>query len=193
MEHLPTELIGNIISRLGPARDVVIASTTFNSKSLYLKHYYKARGYRVYQFQWTSLTEFILEADGLEGLHLKDCVVVLFKLVGKVTLKQCKIDDVSSIHFDIGETLENLLVIDINNFTIIWPKFYQMISRSSKLRRLQLWSVFFDDNNEIVDLETFAVCFPQLSHLSLCLRDGVLHYGLPGSSQLENVTEMELG
>ena len=140
-----------------------------------------------------SLTEFVLEADGLEGLHLKDCVVVLFKLVGKVTLKQYKIDDFSSIHFDIGETLENLLVIDINNFTIIWPKFYQMISRSSKLRRLQLWSVLFDDNNEIVDLETFVVCFLQLSHFSLCLRDGALHYGLPGSSQLENVTEMELG
>ena len=59
---------------------------------------------------------------------------------------------VTSIHFDIGETLENLEVVDIYDFTIIWPQFYKMISRSSKLRRLRLWDVFFDDKNEIVDL-----------------------------------------
>ncbi|ONI01242.1 hypothetical protein PRUPE_6G129400 [Prunus persica] len=49
--------------------------------------------------------------------------------------------------------------------------------------------------DEIVDLETIAVCLPQLSHLSLSydLRDGVLHYGLQGSSHLENVTFLELG
>ena len=102
---------------------------------------------------------------------------------------------VTSIHFDIGETLENLEVVDIYDFTIIWPQFYKMISRSSKLRRLRLWDVFFDDKNEIVDLETFFVCFPQLSHISLWyvyLRDGV-HYALPGFSHLENVIEMELG
>ncbi|KAL6341832.1 hypothetical protein AAG906_038076 [Vitis piasezkii] len=142
-----------------------------------------------------SLDKFILEADGLEHLHLKECVLELFELVGKGTLKQCKIDDVSSIHFDIGESLENLEVVDINNFTIIWPKFYKMISRSSKLRRLRLWDVFFDNEDEILDLETIAVCFPQLSYLSLRydLRDRVLHYGLQGSSHLENVIEMELG
>lgn len=142
-----------------------------------------------------SLDKFILEADGLEHLHLKDCVLELFELVGKGTLKQCKIDDVSFIHFDIGESLENLEVVDINNFTIIWPKFYKMISRSSKLRRLRLWDVFFDNEDEILDLETIAVCFPQLSYLSLRydLRDRVLHYGLQGSSHLENVIEMELG
>ncbi|KAL6342086.1 hypothetical protein AAG906_038565 [Vitis piasezkii] len=137
-----------------------------------------------------------IEADSLEHLHLKDCDLKLIKLAGKGTLKQLVIDDVSSVHLDIGDqSLENLEVVDINNFTIIWPKFYQMISRSSKLRRLQLWSVFFDDNNEIVDLETFAVCFPQRSHLSLWyvfLRDGV-HYALPGSSHLENVIEMDVG
>ncbi|RVW33509.1 F-box/LRR-repeat protein [Vitis vinifera] len=142
-----------------------------------------------------SLDKFILEADGLEHLHLKDCVLELFELVGKGTLKQYKIDDVSFIHFDIGESLENLEVVDINNFTIIWPKFYKMILRSSKLRRLRLWDVFFDDEDEILDLETIAVCFPQLSYLSLRydLRDRVLHYGLQGSSHLENVIEMELG
>ncbi|CAB4283247.1 unnamed protein product [Prunus armeniaca] len=70
-----------------------------------------------------------------------------------------------------------------------------MISRSSKLRRLRLWDVIFYDEDEIVDLETIAVCLPQLSHLSLSydLRDGVLHYGLQGSSHLENVTFLELG
>ncbi|KAE9593127.1 putative leucine-rich repeat domain, L domain-containing protein [Lupinus albus] len=109
----------------------------------------------------------------------------VFELIGKGTLKHFKIDDVSVIHLDIGETIENLEIVDISNFTIIWPKFYQMTSRSSNLNKLRLWDVMFDDEDEVVDLETIATCFPHLSHLSLSydVRDGVLHYGLQGSSQ----------
>ncbi|XWS73912.1 hypothetical protein CRYUN_Cryun02cG0169800 [Craigia yunnanensis] len=142
-----------------------------------------------------SLDKFMLEADSIECLHLRDCALELFKLIGKGTLKYFKIDDVSVIHLDIGETVDNLEVVDVSNFTIIWPKFYQMISRSSKLRKLRLWDVAFDDEDEVVDLETIAVGFPQLNHLSLSyeLKDGVMHYGLQGSSNLENVMVLELG
>ncbi|GLT82013.1 hypothetical protein SLE2022_004290 [Rubroshorea leprosula] len=142
-----------------------------------------------------SLDKFVLEADSIESLYLRDCVLELFELIGKGTLKHFKIDDVSVIHLDIGENVDDLEVVDVSNFTIIWPKFYQMISRSSKLRKLRLWDVVFDDEEEIVDLETIAVCFPQLSHLSLSyeLKDGVIHYGLQGSSPLESVTVLELG
>ncbi|KAJ4724814.1 F-box/LRR-repeat protein [Melia azedarach] len=141
-----------------------------------------------------SLDKFILEADSIERLHLKDCALELFELVGKGTLKHFKIDDVSVIHLDIGDTVDNLEIVDVSNFTIIWPKFSQMISRSSKLKKLRLWDVVFDED-EIVDLETIAVCFPKLSHLSLSydLRDGVFHYGLQGSTYLENVVVLELG
>nr|DAD28827.1 TPA_asm: hypothetical protein HUJ06_030295 [Nelumbo nucifera] len=142
-----------------------------------------------------GLDKFILEAGSLDTLHLKDCALGLFELMGKGTLKHLKIDDVSVIHLDIGESTENLEIIDISNFIIMWPEFYQMISRSSKLRRLRLWGVIFDDEDEIVDIETISVCFPQLTHLSLSydLRDGVRHCGLQGSSQLENVVVLELG
>ncbi|XP_026412467.1 F-box/LRR-repeat protein At1g67190-like [Papaver somniferum] len=142
-----------------------------------------------------SLDKFILEADSLKSLQLKDCTLELFELIGKGTLKHLRIDDVSVIHLDIGESTENLEVVDVSNFTIMWPKFYHMISRSSRLRRLRLWSVVFDDEDEIVDLETIAVCFPQLSHLSLSydLREGFLPYGLQESSPLENVVVLELG
>ncbi|XP_050214475.1 F-box/LRR-repeat protein At1g67190-like [Mercurialis annua] len=142
-----------------------------------------------------SLDKFILEADGIECLHLKDCALELFELIGKGTLKHFKIDDVSVIHLDIGETIDNLEIVDVSNFTIIWPKFYQLISKSCKLRRLRLWEIVFDDDDGIVDLETIAVCFPQLTHLSLSydLRDGILHYGLQGSSNLVNVVVLELG
>ncbi|XP_061376258.1 F-box/LRR-repeat protein At1g67190-like [Gastrolobium bilobum] len=144
-----------------------------------------------------SLDKFILEADGIECLHLKDCALEVFELIGKGTLKHFKIDDVSVIHLDIGETVENLEIVDISNFTIIWPKFYQMISRSSNLKRLRLWDVMFDDEDEIVDLETIATCFPHLSHLSLSYDvrdgDGVLHFGLQGSSYLQNVIVLQLG
>lgn len=141
-----------------------------------------------------SLDKFILEADNIECLHLRDCVLEIFELIGKGTLKHFKIDDVSVIHLDIGEA-DNLEIIDVSNFTVVWPKFYQMISRSAKLRKLRLWEVAFDDEDEVVDLETIAVCFPQLSHLSLSyeLKDGTIHYGLQGSSLLENVTTLELG
>lgn len=142
-----------------------------------------------------SLDKFILEADCLEDMHLKDCALELFELIGKGTLKRFKIDDVSVIHLDIGETAENLEIVDVSNFTIIWPKFYHMISRSSFLRVLRLWDVVFDDEDDIVDLETIALCFPYLSHLSLSndMRDGVIHYGLEGSYQLHNVVVLDVG
>ncbi|CAL5426308.1 unnamed protein product [Camellia sinensis] len=162
------------------------AQVTVDLNSLTLKSIY---------VEAISLDKFILEADSLESLHLKDCALELFELVGKGTLKHFKIDDVSVIQLDIGEAVENLENVDVSNFTIVWSKFYQMISKSSKLRRLRLWDVVFDDEDEIVDLETIALCFPQLSHLALSydLRDGLLHYGLQGSSHLENVIVLELG
>ncbi|KAL6998069.1 hypothetical protein U1Q18_008196 [Sarracenia purpurea var. burkii] len=142
-----------------------------------------------------SLDKFILEADNLEKLHLKDCTLEVFELVSKGTLRFLRIDDVSFILLDIGEGTENLEVVDVSNFTIMWPKFHHMISRSSKLRRLRLWGVVFDDEDEVVDLETMSSCFPVLSHLSLCydLRDGAVQYGLQGSFQFENVIVLELG
>lgn len=146
-----------------------------------------------------SLDKFILEADSLENLHLKDCALELFELTAKGALKQFKIDDVSVLHLDIGETVDELEIVDVSSFTIIWSKFYQMISKSSKLRKLRFWDVVFDDEDEIVDLETVALCFPKLSHLALNydlrddLRDGVLHYGVHGSSPLQNVITLELG
>ncbi|KAJ7947990.1 F-box/LRR-repeat protein [Quillaja saponaria] len=140
-----------------------------------------------------NLDKFILEADTIECLHSKDFTLELFELIGKGTLKHFKMDAVSVIHLDIGDTVENLEIVDISNYTIIWPKFYQIISRSSKLRRLRLWDVVFDAEDEMADIETIAVCFPQLSNLALSYdwRDGV--FGLQGSSHLENVIVLELG
>lgn len=142
-----------------------------------------------------SSDKFILEADLLENLHLKDCTFEVFELIGKGTLQVLKIDDVSVIHLDIGDSTENLEIIDVCNFTIMWPKFYHMISKASKLYKLRLWGVIFDDEDEVVDIETISVCFPQLTDLSLSydLRDGVLHYGLQGLSCLKNVVVLELG
>uniref|UniRef100_A0A7N1A0C3 F-box domain-containing protein n=1 Tax=Kalanchoe fedtschenkoi TaxID=63787 RepID=A0A7N1A0C3_KALFE len=159
-----------------------------------------------------SLEKLILEADSLEILHLKDSSLEDFELIGKGTLKHVKIDDVSIIHLYIGDTIESLEVVDISNFTIFWPEFCDMISKSTMLRKLRLWDVLFDDENETVDLETsyacyprlphscadletLAVCFPKLHHLSLSydLRDGSLLNSLQGSSCLPNVTVLELG
>ncbi|CAN4118837.1 unnamed protein product [Withania somnifera] len=131
-----------------------------------------------------SLDKIILEADSLEKLLLKGC-----------TLETVKIDDVSVIHLDIGESAENLEIVDVSNFTIMWSKFHHMIAKSSKLRRLRLWAVVFDDDDEGIDIETISACFPQLTHLSLGyeLREAAIQYGLQGSFQLENVVQLELG
>ncbi|KAE8732638.1 F-box/LRR-repeat protein [Hibiscus syriacus] len=138
-----------------------------------------------------SLDKLMLEADDIQRLHLKDCALELFELIGKGTLKYFKIDDVSVIHLDIGEFMFDLEVIDISNFTIVWPKFYQMISRSSRLKKLRLWDVAFDDEDEVVDLETIADCFPELKHLALSyeLKDGVMQ----DDTNLDNVVVLELG
>lgn len=142
-----------------------------------------------------SLDKFILEADSLEKLHLKDCTLEVFELVGKGMLRLLKIDDVSVIHLDIGESAENLEIVDVSNFTITWAKFHNMISRSSRLRQLRLWDILFDDEDEVVEIETISSCFPLLSHLSLSfdLREATLQYGLQGSFVLENVNVLELG
>ncbi|XP_057961088.1 F-box/LRR-repeat protein At1g67190 [Malania oleifera] len=175
-----------VLSLISPEIVVSDAHSTMELSSTSLKDIY---------VEAISLDKFTLEADGLEHLHLKDCSLEIFELLGKGTLKILKIDDVSVIHLDIGESTENLEVVDVSNFTIMWPKFYLMISKSSKLRRLRLWGVVFDDEDEVVDLETICACFPRLSNLSLSydLRDGALHYGLQGSSHLENVVVLELG
>jgi len=150
---------------------------------------------KVLDLELFSSDKFILEADLLEKLHLKYCSFEVFELIEKGTLKVLKIDDVSVIHLDIGDSTENLEIIDVSNFTIMWPKFSHMISKASKLYKLWMWGVVFDDEDEVVDIETISVCFPQLTHLSLSydLRDGVLHYGLQGLSCLMNVVVLELG
>ncbi|XP_028782367.1 F-box/LRR-repeat protein At1g67190 [Neltuma alba] len=142
-----------------------------------------------------GLDKLIFDADKLENLHLKDCTFEVFELSGKGALKSLKIDDVSVIHLDIGENTENLEIVDVCNFTIMWPKFYHMISKASNLCKLRLWGVVFDDDDEVVDLETISSCFPRLTHLSLSydLKDGVLHYGLQGRSLLVNVVMLEVG
>ncbi|KAI3688106.1 hypothetical protein L1987_81814 [Smallanthus sonchifolius] len=146
-----------------------------------------------------SLDKFSLEADNLEKLHLKDCALELFELSGKGTLKHFKMDDVSILHLDIIDPMDDLETIDVSNFTIIWSKFYQIISKSSRLKRLRLWNVVFDDEVDFVDVELIALCFPELKYLGLSyelrdeLKEGVLHYCLQGSSSMENVTVLDLG
>lgn len=143
-----------------------------------------------------SLDKFTLETDTLESLHLKDCALDIFELIGKGTLRVLKIDDFSGFQLDIGENTENLEVVDVCNFAIVWQKFYPMISKASMLKKLRLWGVAFDDNDEeVVDLVTISISFPKLSHLSLSydLRHRAFHHNLQKPFQMENVTILELG
>lgn len=142
-----------------------------------------------------SLEKLIVEADNLQKLHLRDCSLEVFEHIGKGGLRVFEMDDVSILHLDIGENTEDLEVVDARHFTVMSPKFYNMISKSSKLRTLRLWGLTLADQMEGMDLETISACFPRVSHLAFeyNLADSVLDHCLQGSSQLDNVLVLELG
>ncbi|KAK2352430.1 F-box/LRR-repeat protein [Trifolium repens] len=136
-----------------------------------------------------SCDKFVLDADGIESLHLRSCVIEVFKLIGRGTLKHLTIEIVSIIHLDIGDTIEDIESVDTSYSTTIWPKFYHMISRSPNLKKLRLWEG--DNVEEIVDLKLIATCNPHLSHL--CLSYDVKYGVVDCAFYLENVTVLELG
>ncbi|KAJ3677962.1 hypothetical protein LUZ60_001765 [Juncus effusus] len=143
-----------------------------------------------------GVDKILLEAENLETLFLNALNLDLFELIGKGTLKNLTIDDVSVTQLEMGDNSTlNLEIVDVSNFTIIWPKFYHTINRAVNLKKLRIWGVIFDEEDEIVDSEAIAVSFPNLLHLSLSyeLRDGLLSYSLRGDSRLENVNVLELG
>ncbi|XP_020598550.1 F-box/LRR-repeat protein At1g67190 [Phalaenopsis equestris] len=142
-----------------------------------------------------NVDKIVLEADNLETLHFYSLNLEVFELNAKGALNNIKLDDVSIVHFDACESIDQLEVIDFSISTISWPKFYQLVFRSSRLRTLRLWGVVFVDEDEIMDLENPTTRCPHLKHLCLSyeIRDGLFHNGLHDSLSLENVTTLELG
>ncbi|KAJ7535483.1 hypothetical protein O6H91_12G035800 [Diphasiastrum complanatum] len=147
-----------------------------------------------FSLEAVSLDNITLDVDNLESISLKDSTLEHFEVLSKGGLRVLKMDDVSIMQFDVGQGMENLEVVDLSNFTVIWPHLYQKISEACKLRRLRLWGPV-DVEDEVMDLETIALSFPQLTRLALSyeLEDGILQHALKGSSFLEKVTVLEVG
>ncbi|KAG6551417.1 hypothetical protein Mapa_007063 [Marchantia paleacea] len=150
---------------------------------------------RAFALEELGIDQIILEADKLESLYLKDCRFEHFELLSKGSLRALRIDDVSMIQLDIGDSTDLLEVVDVKDFNIMWPKFYDVISKASKLKSLRLWGLTIDGDDENMDLETIAVSFPKLQRLALNydLVDGVIHNAFKGSVLLERVVWLELG
>ena len=142
-----------------------------------------------------TMENVILEADHLENLSLKDSIIERFVLKSKNSLHELKIENTSIGDMDIGEATELLEVLDVSDFEMLWPQFFQMISRASKLRKLRLWRLKFEGSEEDVDIETIAVSFPRLNRLALSyeLADGTISQALQGTTLLEKVVFLELG
>lgn len=142
-----------------------------------------------------TLDTVILEADHLENLYLKGSVIERFELRSRNSLHVLKIEDTTIVDMDIGEATELLEVLDVSDFEMLWPQFFQMISRASKLRKLRLWRLKFEGSEEDVDIETIAVSFPRLNRLALSyeLADGTISQALQGSTLLQKVVFLELG
>lgn len=141
------------------------------------------------------LHKFTLEAAKLENLYLNGCKLEHFEFIGKGTLTTLMVSGSNFVHFDIGDSTENLDVVDVS-FTSMWPKFHKMISRSSKLRRLILLGVEFDNEDEVVDLERISVWFLHLTPTSFSSQlrmEGCHHCSLDIASQLGNAVILELG
>lgn len=141
-----------------------------------------------------SIDNFVLEADMLEILTLRDSTFDQFVLLSKGSLRCLRIEDVSIIELEIGDSTDLLEEVNVSEFSITWPRFYQMITKAGKLKRLRLWALSIAED-DIMDLETVAVSFPCLSRLSLSydLGDGIYQHALRGSSVLEKVAVLELG
>ena len=145
---------------------------------------------KIIHVECVSLDKFLLEADSLELLHLKDSTLDIFEIVGNGCLKHLQLDDVSVMHLDLGDNVKNLETVDVSNFTMVWPKFYQMISRSSGLKKLRLWGIIFDEEDDRVNMETIASSFKKLTELSLSFD---VREGLRGMAPLENLVTLEVG
>ncbi|KAL3692448.1 hypothetical protein R1sor_006099 [Riccia sorocarpa] len=150
---------------------------------------------RAFALEELGIDSIVLEADKLESLYLKDCRFELFELVSKGSLRALKIDDVSMNTLELGESTDLLEVVDVKDFNIQWTKFYDVISKASKLRNLRLWGLTIEGDDENMDLETIALSFPKLQRLALNydLVDGVIHQALRGTHLLERVVWLELG
>lgn len=149
---------------------------------------------RTFALEGMDVEQIVLEADKLESLSLKDCRLDHFELLSKGSLRALKIDDVSMVQLDIGDSTDLLEVVDVKDFNIMWPKFYDVISKASKLKSLRVWGLTID-GDENLDLETIAVSFPKLQRLAVNydLVDGVNHNPFLVSVLLERVVWLELG
>lgn len=150
---------------------------------------------RAFCVEQLDIDQVILEADRLENLFLKDCQFDEFELCCKGSLRVLKIDNVSTIQLDIAKSIAQLEVVEVKDFTIGWHKFYEVISKATKLRSLRLWGLTINGEEEVMDLETIAVSFPKLRKLALSynLVEGQLQTALWGSTLLEKVVRLEIG
>ncbi|WRX34691.1 F-box domain - like 10 [Theobroma cacao] len=289
MEHLPVEVIGNILSRLGGARDVVIASATCQKwRDACRKHLhtleFNSGDWPVYRDITPRrleilITQTIFQTTGLQGLSIlmddvdefSASIVIAWLMYTRETLRRLSYNVRTSPNVNIleicGRQKLEKLVLAHNSITGVEPNFQRfpclkslslshvsisaldlslLLTACPKLESLELVnpeiamsdaqvtvelssptlkSIYVEEisldkfmleadsierlhlrdcalelfeligKDEVVDLETIAFCFPQLNHLSLSyeLRDGVMHYGVQGFSNLENVRVLELG
>ncbi|XP_078447511.1 F-box/LRR-repeat protein At1g67190-like [Wolffia australiana] len=137
-----------------------------------------------------SLEKLLLAGDSLEIVKVKELTMDVFELSGRESLKRLQLDDVSVMHLELGGSLEVLEVVEVSNFAFPWGKFLEMISRSSRMKRLKLWGVVFEDEEDGVEVEAIAVCFPELREMCLSFE---VREGLSGDWVLGRLTVLEVG
>lgn len=139
--------------------------TTINLKSSSLKALFIDEGF--YQIDCI-----FLHIDCLESLRLKGVKFEQVKLVqGKEhgNLRQLLIESAVIAELEIGCSADSLVEVHINALSLQadWPRYYQIISRASNLRKLYLSSDVPSRDKSIVDLNQIASTFPQLHSIAL--------------------------
>lgn len=122
MDHLPVEVIGNILSPLGAARDVVIASITCRKwREAFCKHLhslsFNSNDWSVYRDLATSrlkilITQTIFQTSGLRGLSILMDDVDEFTASTVIAWLMCTRDSLKRLSYNV-RTSPNVNILDV--------------------------------------------------------------------------------
>lgn len=157
----------------------------------------KSASLQMLHIEGLSADTIVLEADKLKDMVLKTSTFDQFYLFSRGSLQHLTIEDVSIEHLEIGQSADLLEEVVVSDFTIMWPKFYQMISGASKLSKLRLWGLPFHPEEEATDLASIASSFPCLRWLAINYHLGDHHFqhgiSISNSILFQRVVVLELG
>jgi hypothetical protein len=105
-----------------------------------------------------------LEAEALESLDLKNCILEHLGLVSKGTLRILRIEDARFSVLDIGPDTSMLEALHVSYAKTRWPGLGDFVSKTPNLKELQFKGIPL-----CLDFRTIRQRFTRLNHLAIPL------------------------